>query len=67
MMSQYQPNKYQPDTKKQSAVCKTQSAPVAEVPRASAQQEKDGWYGIGTFGKVGPCTSLRQAMIRSGI
>jgi hypothetical protein len=27
----------------------------------------DGWVGIGTFGDVGPCDTLRKAMIRSGI
>ena len=41
----------------------------AKVQSNAARQEdvEDGWYGIGTFGKVGPCDSLRQAMIRSGI
>lgn len=43
--------------------------PGATVPEINAVRQvdtKDGWYGIGTFGKVGPCDSLRQAMIRSG-
>ena len=35
----------------------------------AARQEgrKAGWYGVGTFGEVGPTDTLRQAIVRSGI
>lgn len=40
---------------------------VSESNPVNKTDVNDGWYGIGTFGKVGPCDSLMQARIRSGI